>query len=744
MGTLLDDATTWTAFGQQYLDRRVSKAITTTLGLERPTLVQSRGIPVALEGRDLLCRARTGSGKTLCYVVPMIQRLLVDTEVNKSVASLRGLVLVPSKELIVQVHEVISSLLSFAFDVLSAEYLLSGQKYMKTELPSMLVTTPSSLLALLKERKGSMQPLAETLKVLVVDEADLMFSFGYEDDMKDICTYMPATYQAMLFSATLSEEVEKLKGLMLHKPAILKLEEPRVTGKLSQFYFRCHHDDKYLVLYALLKLQLVQGKILMFVRTVENAYKMRIFFEHMGINSMVLNAEMPHSSRQNVIQSFNQNLCELLIATDEGFKGRFEEDETAGPLGVDEEDDEDNMEEEAEEEVIEKPSKKKPKKKLKRKRASGVEDEEPAENPEEAGEAPKKKKKALKKKKKGAAAASKGGEDDEGEADEDPEEREEAEPMDFKQMQALNGKTAEESTGRLGMRRRPDRDSQFCLSRGVDLQGVTTVINADMPSAVRDYVHRVGRCARGGASGTALTLCTDDDMDIMRLILGAQTSADGSCSVKSLPLQLADIERFRYRVEDQTRGLTRRSIAKYRAKELQAEALKSERLKAYFEDHPEEKEALQRSQRELKERKSVRRHLKVVPSYLVPESFLSATPVQEAVRMANAADGGNAESMVKKRSIRKSIGDPLNGLEGQRKSRVQLLRERMIRKDKYLDPLSTPPEELPPLSGKKMWKIAHRKKLNNAKDMLGNPIRKKTPAEKKRGRKFAADGRSGY
>mmetsp|Transcript_46515 Transcript_46515/g.108436 ORF Transcript_46515/g.108436 Transcript_46515/m.108436 type:complete len:709 (-) Transcript_46515:47-2173(-) len=704
MGTLLDDTTSWTEFGQRHLDRRISKALTSTLGQERPTLVQSRGIPVALEGRDLLCRARTGSGKTLCYGVPMVQRLLVDTEANKCVSSLRGLVLVPSKELIVQVHEVMSSLLSFAFDVLSVEFLLSGQKYMKTELPTMLVTTPSSLLALLKERKGTMQPLAETLKVLVVDEADLMFSFGYEDDMKDICAYMPATYQAMLFSATLSDEVEKLKGLMLHKPAILKLEEPRVTGKLSQFYFRCHNDDKFLVLYSLLKLQLVQGKILMFVRTVENAYKLRIFLEHMSVNSMVLNAEMPHASRQNVIQSFNQNLCELLIATDEGFRGRFEEDETAGPCDVDMGD---NLE------ALQAP------KKRKRNRAERVaaakEAEAEAEDAEQEDTSAPKKKKRLKKKK-GQAEA------------------------DESVVEAAPTKVVQETKGQLGVRKRPDRDNQFSLTRGVDLKGVTTVINTDMPASVRDYVHRVGRCARGGASGTALTLCTDDDMDIMGLILRAQTSGDGSCTVKSLPLQLADIERFRYRVEDQSRGLTRRAIAKYRAKELQAEALKSERLQAYFEEHPDEKEALQRSQRELKERKSVRKHLKVVPSYLVPESFLSTTPVQEAVRAAKAASG-MSESTAQRRTVRKSLGDPLNGVEGRRKSRQQLLRDRMIKKDKRLDPLQTSPEELPPLSGKKMWKIAHHKKVGTGKDALGNPIQNRTPAQKKRRRKFATDQR---
>jgi len=198
--SLLDESTTWAEFGKRHLDRRVSKALTETLKLERPTLVQSRGIPVALEGKDLLCRARTGSGKTLAYAVPMVQRLLSG---GADASPMRGIVLVPTKELIAQVHGVMSALLTFCFDVLTVEPLLSGQKYMKAELPSMLVTTPSSLLALVKQRQNSMRPLAETLKALVVDEADLMFSFGYEDDVRALCAMMPSTYQAILVSATL-------------------------------------------------------------------------------------------------------------------------------------------------------------------------------------------------------------------------------------------------------------------------------------------------------------------------------------------------------------------------------------------------------------------------------------------------------------------------------------------------------------------------------------------------------------
>lgn len=119
--------------------------------------------------------------------------------------------------------------------------------------------------------------------------------------------------------------------------------------------------------------------------------------------------------------------------------------------------------------------------------------------------------------------------------------------------------------------------------------------------------------------------------------------------LQPLPMQISDAERFRYRVEDMARGLTKKVVAKYRARELQLEALHSEKLKGYFEDHPDEKVALQRMQRQLREKKSVRAHLKSVPAYLVPEDFTNATPVQKAVRNANLASGKVSSSLKRKR-----------------------------------------------------------------------------------------------
>jgi len=745
--SLLDESITWADFGKKHLDRRLTKALTDNLGLQRPTLVQSRGIPVALEGKDLLCRARTGSGKTLCYAVPMVQLLLKQAESKSSSTPVSGLILVPTKELIAQVQGVVNSLLAFCFDVLSVDALLTGEKYLKAELPTALVTTPSSLLALVKQRqaKGSMRPLAETLKVLVIDEADLMFSFGYEEDVRALCALMPPKYQAMLFSATLSEEVQQLKGLMLHKPVVLKLEEPRVTGKLSQFYFVCHKTDKYLILYTLLKLQLISGKTLIFVKNIESAYRLKILLERFSMNSAVLNGELPHASRQNIIQSFNEGLVELLIATDDGLGGEMaeeddEEDDFDGDEeGEEEEELEEDEEVEAEEEAVEEPvkaklSKKQQKAEEEKKKKAAEEEKVEAEGQKKASKGGKdvadnratKRRKLEEEKAKAAKAEEEEEEDEEGQEEgEEEEEAEDDEVVEDVKTVAKSANKGQPTRERFGGRRRREADVQYSITRGVDLQGVSTVLNADVPMTVRDYVHRVGRCARGGASGTALTICTDEEEPMLQKIMRAQKSSGGTGEIKPLPMQISDAERFRYRVEDMSRGLTKKVIGQYRARELQLEALNSEKLKAYFDEHPDDKRALQRTQRQLRERKSVRQHLKSVPTYLVPENFTSATPVQQAVRddaMAKGTVAPVSAAVKRRRAMQARKQDPLEGFAAGPKSnkrRDRFTRDAMLAKERRINPATANVEALPFLSGKKLWKLRHGKRVRKATDVMG-------------------------
>ena len=150
----------------------------------------------------------------------------------------------------------------------------------------------------------------------------LLLTSGYAGDIAEIVKALPKICQGFLMSATLSPELNSLKRVVLHSPAVLKLEEADERkagkeGKLSQFYLLLPRKDKFLVTYVFLKLGLLKGKGLFFVNKTEGGYRLKLFLEQFHIRSAVLNAELPLRSRLNIIEQFNAGNFDYLIATDE-------------------------------------------------------------------------------------------------------------------------------------------------------------------------------------------------------------------------------------------------------------------------------------------------------------------------------------------------------------------------------------------------------------------------------------------
>uniref|UniRef100_A0A3Q3GMC7 Probable ATP-dependent RNA helicase DDX56 n=1 Tax=Labrus bergylta TaxID=56723 RepID=A0A3Q3GMC7_9LABR len=290
------------------------------LGWSQPTLIQEKAIPLALEGKDLLARARTGSGKTAAYALPVIQRILASKQSVRE-QDVRALILVPTKELGHQVQTMIRQLTAFCSrDVRVADISgtadLSAQRPILMEKPDVVVGTPSRVLAHLNAQNLL---LHSSLEMLVVDEADLLFSFGFEADLKNLLCHLPNIYQSFLMSATLTEDVQALKELLLHNPVILKLQGSQLpdSSQLQQYSIKCEEEDKFLLIYTLLRLRLVQGKTLVFVGAVERSYRLKLFLEQFGIPACVLNSELPVHSRCHIITQFNQGFYDYIIATDE-------------------------------------------------------------------------------------------------------------------------------------------------------------------------------------------------------------------------------------------------------------------------------------------------------------------------------------------------------------------------------------------------------------------------------------------
>ncbi|KAK2572740.1 putative ATP-dependent RNA helicase DDX56 [Acropora cervicornis] len=277
---MADDTNNTTSFHEMGLDDRLVKAIA-KLKWSQPSPIQENAIPLALEGKDILARAKTGSGKTAAYAIPLIQRILQDKQGDPSSSGVRALVLVPSKELAKQAHRNLKELsLYCSRDVRVTDVAqgnISSTKSLLMEGPDIVVGTPSVLLGHIQAKNLD---LKVSLEMLVIDEADLVFSYGYESDLKDVST---------------------LKKLVLHNPVILKLQESQLPSddKLTQYFIKCEVGDKFLLIYTLLKL------------------KLKLFLEQFSIKACVLNSELPHNSRLHIVEEFNQDIYDYIIASDE-------------------------------------------------------------------------------------------------------------------------------------------------------------------------------------------------------------------------------------------------------------------------------------------------------------------------------------------------------------------------------------------------------------------------------------------
>ncbi|KAG5898580.1 hypothetical protein JTB14_016592 [Gonioctena quinquepunctata] len=306
-------------FHEMELDDRILKAVA-KLGWQTPTLIQEKAIPLLLEGKDVLVRARTGSGKTAAFAIPVIQKIL---NIKQSAArqEIKALILAPSKELCHQICGVIKDLTikcsrEVRYIDISPQVDLGVQKPLLVEKPDIVVGTPARAL---KHIKAANLNLKKSLELLVIDEADLVFSFGYEDEMKELMTHLPKIYQAILASATLSEDVKSLKNLVLHNPVTLKLEEPELApaSQLTHYHLNAEEMDKATILYALLKLHLIRGKTIIFVNTVDKCYKIKLYLEQFAIPTCVLNSELPAAIRCHSVNQFNQGVYDIIIASDE-------------------------------------------------------------------------------------------------------------------------------------------------------------------------------------------------------------------------------------------------------------------------------------------------------------------------------------------------------------------------------------------------------------------------------------------
>lgn len=334
------------------LDPRILRALSKR-GFERPTSVQAEAVPRALEGRDVIARARTGSGKTLAYLLPALHRVL---QSGKGRSGWQALILVPTKELCEQVREEAATLVAHCGEALVASALLAegiAARGAATSAGQIVVSTPARVAKLVRDGTLAASLLARTLSTLVLDEADLLLSYGYREDIATIAPVIPRSCQCMLMSATSSAEVDTLTQLVLQNPVSLdllgalpqsiegnaleagtkdraanlnslakdsdtidhrRLDLPAACGSGG---VKTEMTEKLLHLLTLLRLALVQKKVLIFVNSPDSGMRVRLFLEAFGVRASLLSADQPLNSRHHILQEFNKGLFDYLIATDD-------------------------------------------------------------------------------------------------------------------------------------------------------------------------------------------------------------------------------------------------------------------------------------------------------------------------------------------------------------------------------------------------------------------------------------------
>ncbi|GMT04035.1 hypothetical protein PENTCL1PPCAC_26209, partial [Pristionchus entomophagus] len=307
------------SFADFELDERILKGIG-ELGWSRPTEVQLSMIDLVLEGRNVMARARTGSGKTAAYVLPVLHRVIqVVSSGQPSSSGPLAVFVAPSKELATQIHDLMTVLLRPLpfLSVLNLSSLSEEEKDVwNNDSPQLVVCTPGKLSTMLQLRPSFLS----TVRHIVLDEADLLLSFGYEQEMKFIRRNLPDLYQCILTSATLTDDMTTLKKMfMTGKAVTIKLKEGDLpdSSQLTQYQVSCENDEqRFAILLSLFKLKLVVGKTIIFVNTVDRCYRLALFLQAFRLKSCILNAAMPANSRCHVIAQFNKGDFPIVIASD--------------------------------------------------------------------------------------------------------------------------------------------------------------------------------------------------------------------------------------------------------------------------------------------------------------------------------------------------------------------------------------------------------------------------------------------
>lgn len=323
------------SFTEMNLSRPLLKGLT-EIGFIKPTRIQSMSIPIALMGKDICGGAVTGSGKTAAFLIPIFERLLYRP---KSVPLTRILILMPTRELAAQCHSVavkIAKYTDIRFCLCVGGMSTQQQEQELKTQPDVVIATPGRLI---DHVQNTAQFALDNIEILVMDEADRMLEEGFQAELTEIIKSCPRTRQTLLFSATMTDNVDRLIQLSLNKPVRLFIDPTRsVAHNLTQEFIRIRGHigegtqqsrqiidpatllQREAIILALCS-RTYRSRTILFFPSKAECHRMKILFGLHGLNAVELHGNLSQLQRIESLEKFRDGTADFLLATDLAARG---------------------------------------------------------------------------------------------------------------------------------------------------------------------------------------------------------------------------------------------------------------------------------------------------------------------------------------------------------------------------------------------------------------------------------------
>ena len=300
------------------LSEPILRAVAET-GYIQPTPIQQKAIPVVLSGRDILAGAQTGTGKTAGFTLPMLQ-LLSTKSIPKGKHPVRALVLTPTRELAAQIGESVKTYgahLSLRSTIIFGGVNINPQINTLRSGSDIVVATPGRLLDHANQKNIDLS----NVEMLVLDEADRMLDMGFIHDIKKIFALLPKQRQNLLFSATFSQEIQKLADSLLNKPELIEVTQRNKTSEyVQQTVHLVRSEHKRAMLSTLIKNNEWE-QVLVFTRTKYGANRLSKQLIEDGITAEAIHGNKSQNARTKALKAFKNGQVQVLVATDIAARG---------------------------------------------------------------------------------------------------------------------------------------------------------------------------------------------------------------------------------------------------------------------------------------------------------------------------------------------------------------------------------------------------------------------------------------